>query len=140
MFLPSLLNEYCTVENSAAWTENSRRMRTQLAIERSSESWALWPACRNPGPSARLERPRATSKSSLNAGCFGTRESAEEISFCSSAEGLHTFNTLTLTGGCWAYTDATAHIRSRGTRILGNTQVILSDACRLCDDQLGTAV
>ena len=96
MFLPSLLKEYCTVENSAC-IENSRRSRTQFATEGSSDNWALCPACRNPGDSARLDRPRATSKSWLNSGCLGTRDNAEEISFCSSAEGVHTFSTFTFT-------------------------------------------
>src|SRR6516162_1827407 len=90
MFLPSLLNEYCTVENRAC-SENSRRMRTQLATDGSSESCALCPACSKHADSDRLERPRATSKPLLNKGCLATRASAAEISFCSSDEGVHTF-------------------------------------------------
>ena len=46
-----------------------------------------------------VERPRETSKSAPNNGCFGTRASAAAISFCSSAEGVHTFSMLTFTCG-----------------------------------------
>src|SRR5579883_826247 len=103
MFLPAWMKEYCTVENDDG-DENSRRIRTQLETTGSPESCALCPACRNPGVSERLERPRATSTSSLNAGCLGTRARAEEISFCSSAEGEQTFRTFNFTGGCCAKT------------------------------------
>src|SRR6266702_1172632 len=47
-----------------------------------------------------LVRPRSTSKSGAKRGCLGTRESAEEISRWSSAEGEQTFSMLTLTLGC----------------------------------------
>ena len=47
-----------------------------------------------------LVRPRSTSKSGAKRGCLGTRESAEEISRWSSAEGEQTFSMLTLTWGC----------------------------------------
>src|SRR6266576_750591 len=129
IFLPSLLNEYCTVEKMAC-TENSRRSRTQEATEGSSESWALWPACRNPAPAAvRLDRPRATSKSWENNGCLGTRASAEAISFCSSAEGEQTFRTFTFTVGCcWAQTTALADAKATDrTNSLGNTRDILNE-------------
>jgi hypothetical protein len=53
------------------------------------------------GISVKVERPRDTSKSVPNKGSLGTRASAEAISFCSSAEGAHTFNMLTFTCGCW---------------------------------------
>ena len=33
-------------------------------------------------------------------GCFGMRASAAAISFCSSADGVHTFSMLTFTCGC----------------------------------------
>ena len=42
IFFGSVLNEYCTVENSAC-TENSRRMRTQLAVSSPEETCALCP-------------------------------------------------------------------------------------------------
>src|SRR5580700_1637969 len=43
MVLPSLLKEYCTVENKAC-SENSRRSLTQFAIDGSSDICALCPA------------------------------------------------------------------------------------------------
>ena len=58
------------------------------------------------GISVRVERPRDTSKSLPNKGCLGTRASADAISFCSSAEGAHTFSMLTFTCGCWELPDA----------------------------------
>src|SRR5579862_937545 len=128
MSFPSLLNEYWTVENVAC-TPRSRRTRTQLALEGSSESCALCPACTKPALPLRLERPRATSKSSLNTGCLGTRDKAEEISFCSSADGVHTFRTFTLTCGCcWADSRAVAAtMAAKARKDLGSTRVILND-------------
>src|SRR5579883_1642483 len=125
MFLPAWMKEYCTVDDDG--DENSRRIRTQLETTGSPESCALCPACRNPGVSERLERPRATSKSSLNAGCLGTRARAEEISFCSSAEGEQTFRTFNFTGGCCAKTGGTASASSREIENRGSTQAILSE-------------
>jgi hypothetical protein len=49
------------------------------------------------GMSVSVERPRETSKSAANSGCFGIFAKAAVISFCSSAEGVQTFNMLTLT-------------------------------------------
>src|SRR5882724_13190852 len=113
MFLGSLLNEYCTVENSAC-TENSRRIRTQLETPGSEDICEPDPGCRNPGPTSRLVRPRSISKSAPNSGCLGTRARAEAISFCSSGDGEHTFSMFTLTcggnGGCCA---ATSEPRTR---------------------------
>jgi hypothetical protein len=48
-----------------------------------------------------VEWPRATSKSAANPGFDGILASADDSSFCSSAEGLQTFRTFTFTGGCW---------------------------------------
>src|SRR5437016_13235135 len=95
--LVSALEDYCTLLKSDC-TENSRRMRTQAAVMGSDESSAPCPAWISCALSERLERPRATSKSGLNRGCLGTCDNAAAISFCSSAEGVHTFSTLTLTG------------------------------------------
>src|SRR5579883_1299456 len=111
MFLPAWMKEYCTVENDDG-DENSRRIRTQLETTGSPESCALCPACRNPGVSERLERPRAR---------------AEEISFCSSAEGEQTFRTFNFTGGCCAKTGGTASASSREIENRGSTQAILSE-------------
>ena len=47
------------------------------------------------------ERPRSTSKSSLNDGFRGTWVSAAAIARCSSAEGVHTFSMWTFTSGFW---------------------------------------
>src|SRR5437879_9451592 len=99
IFLGSLLNEYCTVENRAC-TENSRRIRTQFATPGSEDICEPEPGCRNPGPTSRLDLPRSISKSAPNKGCFGIRARAEAISFCSSGEGEHTFSMFTLTCGC----------------------------------------
>src|SRR5579863_6761453 len=93
IFLGSLLNEYCTVENVAC-TENSRRRRTQSAVPESEANCALSPACRNVGLSPRLERPRSTSKSGPKSACLGTRLNAETISCWLSAEGEHTLSIL----------------------------------------------
>ncbi len=101
MSFESRLKEYCTVENMAC-TANSRRMRTQVATAGSEDVCTFDPGCRNPGGSSRLDFPRSTSKSTPNSGWRGTRARAEAISFCSSAEGEHTFSTFTFTlgGGC----------------------------------------
>ena len=52
------------------------------------------------GISVSVDLPRETSKSEPNNGCFGTRASAEAISFCSSGDGVQTFSMLTFTCGC----------------------------------------
>ena len=49
------------------------------------------------GISLKVERPRETSKSASNNGCFGIFARAAAIWFCSSADGVHTFSMLTLT-------------------------------------------
>src|ERR1017187_4100517 len=98
MVCPSLLKEYCTLEKSAC-TESSGRMRTYLATDGSPATWPLCPGCRKFGMSLKVERPRDTSKSEPNNGPLGTRASAAAISFCSSAEGEHTFSMLTFTCG-----------------------------------------
>src|ERR1700733_14033013 len=98
IFLASALNEYWTVENVAC-TENSLRMRTQLAVSELSLIWAVAPACRKLGWASRLERPRATSKSVPNNGCLGTFDRAEAISCLSSGDGEQTFSMFTLTCG-----------------------------------------
>src|SRR5262249_3644285 len=51
------------------------------------------------GDSARLDCPRSTSKSWLKSGCFGIRLKADAICCCSSADGLQTLSTFTLTLG-----------------------------------------
>src|SRR5579862_5006629 len=122
MFLGSTLNEYCTVLNIDD-AGNSRRMRTQSAVELSAATCAL-PVCRKSTLPDSVERPRSTSKSELNFGSFGTWASAAAISFCSSAEGVHTFSTFTFTGGCPACCAATHTLRlntNKGISFLGNT-------------------
>jgi len=123
MLLGSTLNEYCTVLNSAC-TENSRRILTQVATEESADICALSPACRNPGLSDNVVRPRSTSKSGLNSGCFGTLDRAAAISFCSSGEGVHTFSMLTLTwgdGGCCAPVGIARAKANMWTKLFGDT-------------------
>src|ERR1700722_4399180 len=123
IFLGSVLKEYCTVENIAC-TENSRRMRTQLATPGSEDICEPDPGCRNPGPTSRLDLPRSISKSAPNSGSLGTAASAEAISRCSSAEGVHTFRTFTLTWGCDACCALASELRpneSRRTRLVRST-------------------
>src|ERR1700722_7376953 len=77
--LASVLKEYWTVLNSVA-SGNSRRTRTQSADETAPAG-----NCSIPGMGAlwsRVEWPRATSKSLLNAGLPGTFARAEDNSFC----------------------------------------------------------
>src|ERR671924_1996196 len=89
-------------------------MRTHLAESESEETWPAWPACKKPGFSSSVDRPRAISKSWLKSGCLGTRARAEAISCCSSEDGEQTFSTLTLTcGGCVCCADvSSAHARA----------------------------
>ena len=94
MLLLSALNEYCTLLNGGV--EKSRRMRTHAAAMASGARAELPPALMM-SLSESVDRPRATSKSGVNAGSLGTLANALSISFCSSAEGVQTFNTLTFT-------------------------------------------
>jgi hypothetical protein len=61
------------------------------------------------GMSLNVGRPRETSKSVPNNGCFRTRARAAAISFCSSAEGEHTLSMITFTGRCCDAAVETAH-------------------------------
>jgi hypothetical protein len=54
----------------------------------------------------------------LNAGLPGTLASADDNSFCSSAEGAHTLMTFTFTGGCWAEAGTTIAKAAVTIRIL----------------------
>src|SRR5262245_56648589 len=120
MFLGSTLKEYCTVLNVAC-ADKSRRMRTQSAVELSLATCAA-PVCRKSTLLESVERPRSTSKSELNFGSFGIRASAAAISFCSLSEGVHTFRTLILTGGCPACcADADRPNANKGIRNLRDT-------------------
>ena len=101
------------------WLGNSLRTRTKLATDGSPDILALAPACKKSGVSVRLERPRATSKSGLNGGCFGTSVSAAAISFWSAADGVHTFRTFTFTGGCCESTGNEPAIRQSAATIFG---------------------
>lgn len=104
MVLGSTLKEYCTVENNDD-AANSRRMRTHVATTGASVNFALAPVFKKSEVCSRLDIPRPTSKSFPKTADLGTFASAAAISFWSSGEGAHTFNTLTLTCGCegaWA--------------------------------------
>lgn len=94
MLLLSALNEYCTLLNGRV--EKSRLMRTHAAVMASGARVELAPALMM-SLSDSVDRPRATSKSGINTGSLGTFAKAPAISFCSSAEGVQTFNTFTFT-------------------------------------------
>ena len=112
IFCASTLNEYWTLLKRVA-SGNSRRTRTQSAAETAPGGNGCMPGMGVVG--SRVECPRATSKSLLNAGLPGTLASAEDSSFCSSAEGAQTLRTFTFTGGCWA--EASAAMATTAVRI-----------------------
>src|SRR5947207_10186930 len=99
MFLESTLNEYWALVKGAD-SGNSRRTRTQSALDVVPAGIGCIPGIGVLGSS--VEWPRATSKSLANVSLAGTFASAEDNSFCSSVDGVHTFRTFTFTGGCWA--------------------------------------
>ncbi len=118
------------VENIAA-PENSWRIRTQAAVSEPGAGDALPPVCRMFVFSSSVERPRSTSKSGLNEGCFGMRERADAICCCSSAEGAQTFRTLTLTcgcEGCWEKAICVKPRPARTARIFRSTKGIVTGA------------
>ncbi len=98
MFLSSWLKEYCTVENMAC-TENSRRMRTQVAEAAPDVTCAVSPL---------LQERRLLVKDGASAidleilgksGCLGIWAKAEASCCCSSGDGEQTFNTISFTWG-----------------------------------------
>src|SRR6266403_1277218 len=99
MFLESTLNEYWALVKGAE-SGNSRRTRTQSALDVVPAGIGWIPGIGVLESS--VECPRATSKSLANISLAGTFASAEDNSFCSSVDGVHTFRTFTFTGGCWA--------------------------------------
>src|SRR5262249_27734315 len=122
----SRLNEYCTLEYAPP--ARSCLMRTKSAVALESVGSALLAAMASGfALASSKDLPRSTSKSGLNDGFMGTPDSAEAICFCSSADGVQTFKTLTLTCGCGceasvcARQTCAATTMVESTRIFGNT-------------------
>jgi len=120
MSFESTLNEYWTLLKGVL-SGNSRRTRTQSADETAAAG-----NCSIPGMGvfgSRVECPRATSKSLLNAGFGGTLASAADNSFCSSADGAQTLSTRTLTGGC-------GELAAGGCAAAVESKIIAATQCR----------
>jgi len=103
MFLPSWLKEYCTSRHGLHGKFGGAGVPNGPPTVR--------PKAARFGPPGGIPLPRQARAAARDfevlaeQRCLGTRASAEEISFCSSARASKTFRTLTFTcGGCWAQT------------------------------------